>query len=102
MATTPSSSFNPLRFDKTITLGTIIQIVMIILMGLVGYVTIQNNQVAQARELQEQRDAIQSLSQREEDSAQLGARQAAILDQIEHRVSRIENDEDRRDTTRNR
>lgn len=80
----------------TITLGTIIQVATILVMGAIGWSTITNNEVEVEREQQQQSHEIQQLSERQQQSAELSARQAAILDGIDRRVGRIEEDGDRR------
>jgi uncharacterized protein HemX len=85
-----------LRFDLSISLGTIVQIATIVVLGIVGYTTIQNNQEQFKADQAQMRMQIDKLAEREQSSAELSAREAAIIDTVERRIGRIEAVEDRR------
>ena len=87
---------NGVTFDRTITLGTLIQIATILVMGAVGWTTIQTNQATVEREQAQQQTELVQLAQRQQEADELSARQAAILDGIDRRVGRIEQSQDRR------
>ena len=86
---------NGVTFDRTITLGTLIQIATILVMGAVGWTTIQTNQATVEREQAQQQTELVQLAQRQQEADELSARQAAILDGIDRRVGRIEQSQDR-------
>jgi len=87
---------NGVTFDRTITLGTLIQLATILVMGAVGWTTIQTNQATVEREQAQQQTELVQLAQRQQEADELSARQAAILDGIDRRVGRIEQSQDRR------
>jgi uncharacterized protein HemX len=86
---------NGVTFDRTITLGTLIQLATILVMGAVGWTTIQTNQATVEREQAQQQTELVQLAQRQQEADELSARQAAILDGIDRRVGRIEQSQDR-------
>ena len=94
MDTSPASG-NGLRFDKTVTLGTVIQLVTILMLGVIGYTTMQNNQDRFLEDQKQLRVQVQQIADKQELSGQLSEREAAILDGIEKRITRVENEEDR-------
>jgi hypothetical protein len=95
-ASGPPENGKGVQFRMTVSLGNIIQLGMLCVMGIVGWTTIQDRQAAVDRIVQEQQKEIQSLAERQELSAELNAREAAIVDGMEKRINRIEGEMDRR------
>ncbi len=83
-----------LQFRMTISLGNIIQLVVLVGMGIIGWTNIQDRQAQYEREAIDQQKEIAQLFERMENTAQLNARQAAILDEVEKRVARVEQKQD--------
>ena len=84
------------QFRMTISLGNIIQIVMFLGLFLMGWQSVQDRQGDFARQQVEQDRQLHELTTRIEVSAEMGARQAAILDGLEKRTSRVEAEVDRK------
>ena len=74
----------------TVSLGNLIQLCAFVVLAVGGWTTIQDRQAAVDRLIQEQQSEIHDLVARQEISAELNARQAAIIDGMEKRDNRIE------------
>lgn len=99
MATTANIPLNGspkgVQFRMTVSLGNVIQIVVLCAMALMGWTTIQNRQQEFIQQQAEQAREIHTLTDRMEMSAELNARQAAIVDGLEKRIARLEGQLDR-------
>lgn len=90
MAVEPPNDPKGFQFRMAISLGDIIKVVVLCGFGLIGWTTVQNRQQTDEAAQKEQQRELRDLTSREEISAQLNAREAAILDGLEKRVARIE------------
>lgn len=80
-----------LKIDARISLGSIIQIITLIVLGIVGYVTLQNNVSAMVKDHMEMRATLKEVMNRENTQSEFAARETAVIDEIEKRMTRIEN-----------
>jgi hypothetical protein len=87
---------NGFQFRMTVSLGNIIQLATLLAFGIIGYTTVVDRQQAQDAINAENKRVTIELTQREEVTAQLNARQAAIMDDLERRVDRVEKEMDER------
>lgn len=79
-----------------ISLGNIIQILVLSGMGIVGWTTVQNRQSMYEQQQKDSQEAIRILAARVEATAELNAREAAIVDEMERRINRLEQTQDQR------
>lgn len=96
MSTKPTLPGNGLQFRMTISLGNIIHTGVLLAMATVGWTTIQDRQQVFERTQAEQQREISRLVDRQEISAELNARQAAIIEDLEKRIIRVEQHQDAR------
>jgi hypothetical protein len=75
----------------TISLGNLLQLAALCVMAVTGWVTIEERQNALEKIQGEQQKEIHELAARQEMTAELNARQAAIIDGLEMRMARAEN-----------
>lgn len=78
------------RFRMTVSLGNLIHIAVLLGMGIMAWTTLQDRQQVYERSTAEQQREIVELVKRQEFSAELNARQAAIIDGLEKRITRME------------
>lgn len=84
------------RFDMRVSLANIIQLLILFVLAVMAWTTIQNRQDAFERTQQEQQKEIRELVSHQEVSAQIESRAAALIEGIEVRLNRVENQEDNR------
>jgi len=92
----PAPSDDKIRFDKSVSLGSILQIAVLIAMISMAWSSEAERVSVFEQRQQEQQKQIQDLSSRMAMISEDGAREAALLDGIEMRVNRLERDQDRR------
>lgn len=84
------------QFRTTISLGNIISMIIWLALLIAGWTSIKDNQAALANQQKTQAEQISRIVDREQVFAELTAREAALLDDMEKRVSRVENQLDGR------
>lgn len=84
-----------LQFRMTVSMGNLIQLGALMVMGVVGWTTIQDRQASYDQQQKDEAIQIRQIVIREEQEAELNARQAAIVDELEKRIARVELQEDK-------
>jgi sensor histidine kinase regulating citrate/malate metabolism len=91
----PTPDDGKIRFDKSVSLGTILQILILLVTVAMAWSTLSERQNVFQQRQQEQQMQIAETVSRQERIAELNARQSASLDALEMRVNRLEGEQDR-------
>lgn len=78
------------QFRPTVSLGNIIHIGALVGMGLIGWTALNDRQMVYERTQAEQAREIREVVNRQQIAAELNAREAAIVDELEKRINHIE------------
>ena len=95
MVTMPIPTPDKIKFERTITLGTVIQIVTFNVLISMAYATLAQRQQTDENAAAQLQRQVNDLNTREELGDQISARTSAILDGVEMRVHRLELQQDR-------